>query len=57
MDRAFRQTGLHSNEGRCQGRNYFHYYGELLQPELSNFQIWTVELGAPFWQSSSVEFV
>jgi hypothetical protein len=56
-DRGFRQTGIHSNEGRFNGVNYFHYYGELLQPELSNLQIWTVALGFPFWRSSSVEFV
>jgi hypothetical protein len=56
-DRGFRQTGLHSNEGRYNGVNYFHYYGELLQPELSNLQIWTVALGFPFWRSSSVELV
>jgi alginate production protein len=39
------------------GVNYFHYYGELLQPELSNMQIWTTAVGFRFWQSSSVEFV
>jgi alginate production protein len=48
-DRGFRQTGIHSNEGRFNGVNYFHYYGELLQPELSNLQIWTIALGFPFW--------
>ncbi|HWO43360.1 MAG TPA: alginate export family protein, partial [Candidatus Eisenbacteria bacterium] len=56
-DRNFRQTGLQSNEGRFDGVNYFHYYGELLQPELSNLQIWTAALGFPFWRSSSIEFV
>jgi hypothetical protein len=56
-ERAFRQTGLHSNEGRFDGVNYFHYYGVLLQPELSNLHIWTVAVGFGFWHSSSVEFV
>jgi hypothetical protein len=56
-NRAFRQTGLHSNEGRFDGVNYFHYYGELLRPELSNLHIWTVAVGFEFWHSSSVEFV
>jgi hypothetical protein len=55
--RAFRQTGLQSNEGRFDGVNYFHYYGELLRPELSNLHIWTVAVGFEFWRSSSVEFV
>jgi hypothetical protein len=57
LQRAFRQTGLHSNEGRFDGVNYFHYYGELLRPELSNLHIWTVAVGFEFWRSSSVEFV
>jgi alginate production protein len=56
-ERAFRQTGLHSNEGRFDGVNYFHYYGDLLQPELSNLHIWTVAVGFEFWRSSSVEFL
>jgi alginate production protein len=56
-DRAFRQTGLSSNEGRFDGVNYFDYYGVLLQPELSNLHIWTAAIGFSFWQSSSVEFV
>lgn len=56
-NRAFRQTGLYSNEGRFDGVNYFHYYGELLQPELSNLHIWTVAVGFEFWRSSSMEFV
>jgi alginate production protein len=54
---AFRQTGLQSNEGRFDGVNYFHYYGELLRPELSSLHIWTVAVGFEFWRSSSIEFV
>ena len=36
--------------------NRFRYYGELLRPDLSNLQIWTVALGFCFWKDSSVEF-
>jgi hypothetical protein len=56
-DRAFRQTGLQNNNGRFRGVDRFRYYGELLRPELSNLQIWTVALGFRFLQSSSVEFL
>ncbi|NOT54105.1 MAG: alginate export family protein [Deltaproteobacteria bacterium] len=55
-DHAFRQTGLHDNKGRFRGVNRFRYYGELLRPDLSNLQIWTVALGFCFWKDSSVEF-
>lgn len=54
---AFWQTGLQDNENRFRGENHFHYYGELLRPELSNLHIWTAALGFRFWSSSSVEFV
>ena len=56
-DRAFRQTGLADNNGRFQGVNRFRYYGELLQPELSNLGIFTVAVGLPLLQNSSVELV
>jgi hypothetical protein len=56
-DRAFRQTGLHSNEGHFAGVNDFHYYGALLRPELSNLHIGTVAIGFEFWRSSSVELL
>jgi alginate production protein len=56
-DHAFRQTGLHDNKGRFRGVNRFRYYGELLRPDLSNLQIWTVALGFCFWRDSSIEFV
>ncbi|WP_256868364.1 alginate export family protein [Candidatus Entotheonella palauensis] len=55
--KAFRQTGLQDNNSRFSGVNSFRYYGELLRPELSNLQIWTVTLGIPILNSSSVELV
>ena len=56
-DRTFRQTGLHDNDSRFQGVNSFHYYGELLRPELSNLPILTASIGLKFLQKSSVEFL
>lgn len=44
-NRAFRQTGLQSNEVKGAGVSKFKYYGEALDPELSNLQILTVGLG------------
>jgi alginate production protein len=41
----FRQTGLQSNEGRFAGVVKFKYYGEVLDPELSNIQILTAAFG------------
>ena len=54
---AFRQTGIHDNAGRFQGRERFRYYGELLRPELSNLHIWTAAIGFRFWRASSVELI
>jgi alginate production protein len=42
----FRQTGLQSNELRAIGVSKFKYYGEALDPELSNVRIFTLGLGA-----------
>lgn len=44
-DRTFRQTGLNDNTDRTFGVVSFQYYGELLQPELSNLHIFTVGIG------------
>jgi alginate production protein len=44
-NREFRQTGLQSNEGRFGGVTQFKYYGEALDPELSNLRIATVGIG------------
>lgn len=41
----FRQTGLQSNEARFAGVPKFKYYGETLDPELSNVGILTAGLG------------
>jgi alginate production protein len=41
----FRQTGLQSNEAKVAGFSKFKYYGEVLDPDLSNLEIFTVGLG------------
>ena len=56
-DRSFRQTGLQDNNGRFSGVDRFKYYGELLDPELSNLQIGTAALGFRIWEKSSVEIL
>lgn len=49
---AFQQTGLQSNESRFAGTANFKYYGEALDPELSNLRVFTVGVG--FWPSPNV---
>ena len=44
-DEAFRQTGLQDNEGDFGGAADFKYYGEVLDPELSNLVILTAGVG------------
>ncbi len=53
VDRRFRQTGLHDNEGEWSGVQSFKYYGMVLEPELSNLAIVTFGVGIrPTGQSS-----
>jgi len=56
-DHSFHQTGLHDNKVRFGGVTRFHYYGEVLDPELSNLHIWTAALGFRFWRASSIDFL
>jgi alginate production protein len=44
-NRLFRQTGLESNEARFAGISKFKYYGEALDPALSNLGIITMGFG------------
>ena len=44
-DEGFRQTGLQDNEGDFGGATEFQYYGEVLDPELSNLAILTAGVG------------
>lgn len=45
VNRQFRQTGLHSNEFRAAGVSKFKYYGEVLDPDLSNLRIVSLGIG------------
>lgn len=56
-DGAFRQTGLHNNNGKFRGLSRFRYYGEVLRPDLSNLSIATVALGIPIGESRWIETV
>lgn len=56
-DRAFRQTGLHNNNGKFRGLSRFRYYGEVLRPALSNIGIRTVALGIPLGDDHWIETV
>jgi len=49
-DRAFRQTGLQSNDEE------FRTYGEILRPELSNLSIPVLAVRFPIFSKSHVEF-
>lgn len=56
-DGAFRQTGLHGNNGKFRGLSRFRYYGEVLRPDLSNIKISTVALGVPIGESAWIETI
>jgi alginate production protein len=56
-DTAFRQSGLHGNSARFGGVTGLHYYGEVLDPELSNLGILTLDAGFRPTPRSSVDLV
>jgi alginate production protein len=55
IDNDFRQTGYEDNVGGLGGVTYVRYYGELLDPELSNIRILTLGLGFRPLRRSSIE--
>jgi alginate production protein len=57
VDRRFRQTGLQENEARFNGVTRVKYYGELLDPELSNLLIFTGGIGIRPTRRSSIDLV
>ena len=57
VDRGFRQTGLQDNEDRLSGLSNVKYYGELLDPELSNLSIMTIGMGFRPSETSSLELI
>jgi alginate production protein len=56
-ERNFRQTGLQENKGRIAGVKRLRYYGELVDPELSNLRIATLGFGLRFLDNSSIELL
>lgn len=56
-DRAFRQTGLFANETGYGGVQRFNQYGRLLEPELSNLQVFSAGVGISLFRTSSADLV
>lgn len=56
-DGSFRQTGLHQNEADFGGATEFKFYGEVLDPELSNLAIFTAGVGVRPSDHVSVDLV
>jgi alginate production protein len=56
-DKGFRQTGLQDNEDRITGLGNVRYYGEALDPDLSNIEIWTLGMGIRPTAFSSLELI
>jgi alginate production protein len=56
-DKNFRQTGLQENKGRVTGVKRLRYYGELLDPQLTNLRIETIGIGQRFLDNSSIELL
>ncbi|NIA69675.1 alginate export family protein [Pelagibius litoralis] len=56
-DRNFRQTGLQDNNDRFNGVTSVKYYGEVLDPELSNLFVLTAGLGIRPTKRSSIDLI
>jgi hypothetical protein len=54
---SFRQTGYQDNSTKFGGVTSFSYYGELLEPELSNLGITTLGVGARIAERTSLDLV
>lgn len=57
LDGDFQQTGLQDNEARFWGNTKFKYYGEALDPELSNLVILTLGAGIAPSKRTSLDLV
>jgi len=57
VDETFRQTGFQDNNDKLGGVTSFRYYGELLDPELSNLEIWTLGAGRRFGRALSLDLL
>jgi len=56
-DTSFRQTGFQDNNAKFAGVTSFLYYGELVDPELSNLGILTAGIGARVAERTSLDLV
>jgi alginate production protein len=56
-DRNFRQTGFQDNTAKYNGLIRLKYYGEMVDPELSNLQVATVGLGLRPTHNISLDLV
>ena len=56
-DGTFRQSGIERNRGKFNGVVSFRYYGEVLEPELSNLRIITAGLGLRPRRSVSLDVI
>jgi alginate production protein len=56
-DKSFRQTGFQENEDKISGLRRFKYYGELVDPELSNIHVMTAGVGIRPERNVSMEFI
>ena len=52
---GFRQTGVQNNNGAWTGVDRFKYYGEILQPDLSNLEILSAGIGLRMLRKSSIQ--
>lgn len=57
VDHTFRQTGLQDNNEKWNGVTSFRYYGEVMDPELSNLQIITAGWGVRPTERTAVDLV
>jgi len=57
VSNEFRQTGYQDNVGYFGGVRTLHYYGEVVDPELSNIKIWTLGTGFRPRENASLEII
>ena len=57
MDRNYRQSSLHNNSAELYDGTSFRYYGDVLNPELSNLRIATLAIGFPLWRNNAINVI
>ncbi|MBI1853285.1 MAG: alginate export family protein [Planctomycetes bacterium] len=57
VNRSYQQTGLQQNIGRWNGVTTFRYYGEIVDPQLTNLEIFTGGVGVHPIKKTSVDLV